>query len=168
MVDFDKKLYPTHETRVCLFFGKLSIPPPLKDDQLLHDRPSAVTSNPATSETGRAPLSDILNPVLISTRLHDEKPMTFDITGSSLSIFIWHIVTMDIDSDSIFLTVTEVIRDHKTLHCSDSQAFDLTKRGEIKFLLKDAVIPIQISEVPESLEIQNLKWILVVKTATGE
>lgn len=163
MVELDRKLYPTHHTRVRHFYGELSIPPPLKDDQLLPDRPN---TSPEQTVSVRAPISAILNPVFVASHIPEPSNLTFEIPDTSISISIVQPKTLDIDSDSVFLTVTKVIKDYKSLSDVDKKAFDISKREEIDFMLKKAVKPIPIKQVPNNVELQPLKWVLAKKTNT--
>ena len=160
---FEGKLYPTQETRFKPFFGEISILPPLKDDQLLRDRP---TPSADTSVARRASILDIMNPVFVTSHHPVMHTLDFDITGLSISISVSQLDTLDIDSDSVFLKVTKVIKDHKSLSDEDLKASAVEKREEMDFMLNQAVNPIPTEHVRKIVEIQPLKWVLANKTIT--
>lgn len=64
---------------------------------------------------------------------------------------------MDIDSDSVYLTLNRLIKDDSTTTRNDRKAFEVAKRGEIDFLLQRAVAPIKITDVSDSVQLQPLK-----------
>lgn len=90
-------------------------------------------------------------------------PFEADILESSYPISICTCKTFEIDSGSVFLTVTEVLKDQKSLLEGDEKSFALARRGEIDLLLKDAVTPIFFTEVPENVALQVTKWVLAMK-----
>lgn len=87
-----------------------------------------------------------------------------EIPGTSYKIAVVQTDNMEIDSDSVHLTITKVIKDPSTLNDADRAAFEVSKKGEIDFLLKHAVTPIPVKGVPPSVQIQPLKWLLALKT----
>lgn len=164
-IEYAGNLYPTHSTRVRPYFGELSIPPPLKDDQLVPDRAQLTEQ---VAQPRRSPIADLLNPVFITDRVPVDNGLSIDIPGTTLTVSISQVETFDIDSDSVFLTVTKVIKNLKTLSIVDRDSFNEAKRGEVEFLLKEAVKPIPLDHVPADVEIQPLKWVLAKKTTTND
>lgn len=165
MIEFDGKIYPTHESLVRPFFGELSVPPPLKGDQLDHNRPDASSD---TTAARRALLSDILNPVLVTSHSPVDTFLDFKIACMTISVSVKQLDTFYINSDSAFLTVTKVIKDYKSLSDADKKSSAISKREEIEFLLKHAVKLILIEHVPDNVELLPLKWILAKKTNTAD
>lgn len=165
MVEYYVKLYLIHESLVRPFSGELSVPPPLKGDQLVHDRPDASLG---TTVACRTPLSDILSTGFVASHSPVDIFLDFEISGTTISVSVRQLETLDIDSDSVFLTVTKAIKDHNSLSDADKKAFEISKREEIDFLLKHAVQPILIEHVPDSVELQPLKWVIAKKTNTAD
>lgn len=135
-VEFQRKLFHTHQTTNCPYLGELPIPMGLKGDAFLHNRPY-MSQNEST--TCRAPISDLLNPICLS--FHDPAPnyLTFDITGTSFSISM------------ALLTITYLIKGHKTLSEADKQSFATAKREELDLLLEDSFTPIHISKTTNNV-----------------
>lgn len=75
---------------------------------------------------------------------------------------------MDIDSDLIAFTATKKVGNVKKLSKEDKEAFDVSKLDEINFFLKHAVSPIPMTKVPDYVELQPLKLVLVIKTTIGK
>lgn len=76
MALFYHKHYVSHHIRVRQSFGELSIPSPLKDDQLLHDKPNPL-QEPTISR--RAPISAILNQIFVTSYFPIALELKFDI-----------------------------------------------------------------------------------------
>lgn len=141
-VEYAANLYPNHLNCVRPNFGGLYIPPRLKDDQPLQDRAQLAEQ---VTEPSRSTIADLLNPVFIMDRVQGNNKLSNDIPGTMLTVSISQVETFDMDSDSVFLTVTKVIKNHKSLSIADKDSFTKAKRSEIEFLLKDAVKPILVS-----------------------
>lgn len=113
---------------------------------MIYDRvkPQSSTENPS-----RVPISDLLNPIFVLTYLPTTSLLSFGIRGTSYRVSLSMLETLDIDSDSAFLTGTMIIKAQKLLSDADKQAFEVSKREEIDFLLKEVVNTIQLDQVPE-------------------
>lgn len=86
--------------------------------------------------------------------------LTIDISGTSFSISMLMLFTFDIDADTFLLTLTKVIKDHKLPLDVDKTSFAAAERKEVDFLLKAAVTPVCMFQVPDDVDIQMLKWVL--------
>lgn len=64
------------------------------------------------------------------------------------------------------LTVTKATKDHYDISDSDPIKIPIAKRSEIDFMLKPAVIPIPITDVPDHVTLQALKWVLAIKISS--
>lgn len=73
-ITFEGKLYPTDKGCVRPYFEDLSVPHALKGDQLIQYRPYY---NPTVMPISRAPLSNILNPIFISTQIAKRSRLSF-------------------------------------------------------------------------------------------
>lgn len=163
MVTFDGKLYATHQNHVRHLFSELSILALLKDDQLLHEPPNPL---PEATLARHAPMSAIIHQVFVTYHGTTAPELTFDILDTSISIYVSQLDTMGVDSDSVLLTVTKVIKDHRALSNVDKKAFAISKREDIDFLVTKSVKAIPMMQVQENVELQPLKWILMKKTNT--
>lgn len=76
--------------------------------------------------------------------------------------------TFDVDSDSILLAVKEVFKDQQQLSEAEQRSFEIAKRDEIEFFLKDAVTTIHLEHVPENFDLHTLKWVLALKTLSND
>lgn len=166
--EFEQKIYLTHSTRVHPFFGELSIPPTLLKDHLRHDPPDIPSSHLPNALLRRASISDPINQVFVSTHKPVEHALDLELIGTSYTLCIGRTSTMDIDSDLVHLTVTKVIKDPNSLFSSDRAPFDGAKKGEIDFLFKHAVTPNPVHDVPDTVQLQPLKWVLETKFASAD
>lgn len=163
LVENNRKLYPTHNTRIYPYFGELSIPPILKDCKLIYNR---TDPEPSKDMLLRVAIYDLLNPMFVSTHVPQPNLLLFSIPGTSFTVYISMLDTCHIDYDYVFLTVTKISKDPTALHEADRKVFDVSKREEIDFLLKEAVSPIPLELFPTDLELKVLKWILAVKASS--
>lgn len=76
--------------------------------------------------------------------------------------------TFDIDSETVLLAVNNVIKDHKSLLEADKTNFAAVNREKIYFLLKAAVTPVFMFQVPDDVDIQMLKCVLVARTSSND
>lgn len=165
MIEFREKLYPTHAARVRPYFGELSVPPFLRGDRLLQDRPHT-TSSQVTHR--RAPISDTIDTVLMAPHTPKKTPSAVATPGPLYSISVSTLRTFDVDADSVFLTVTKAIKDHSSLFEADEKSFTIATRCEIDFLVKKAVTSTPLYRVPHDVELQTLKWLLELKTSSED
>lgn len=119
-VSYDGKMFPTYENRIRPYFGELSIPPELHDEQQREDPP---TTDAETPTPRRIPLSDPLNPVFAVSGQHSEENFQMlPVASTSYCLIILNFKTFQIDSDEVFLTVTRTIKGKEQLSETDHTA----------------------------------------------
>lgn len=94
--------------------------------------------------------------------------LTINIPGTSFTVSVTQLATFDIDSETVLLPVTKIIKDHRTISESDRAKFDIAKRNETDFMLKYAVTPMPLTDVPDQVALQALKWVLAIKTSSED
>lgn len=149
----DANIYPTHNNGVRPYFGELSIPPPLKENRLVHDHQASPTKPTPPTHARRATISDILNPVFISTHQPYQHKRILDNPDTTFLIAFVQTNTMDLDCNLVYFTVTKKVNSMKKLQQAHQEAFAKSKSGEIYFLLKHEFNPIHIEKVPDGGEI---------------
>lgn len=106
----------------------------------------------------------ILNPFFVTSYVPPAPILTFHIPNTSISISFLQLLTFDVDSDSVLLTVTKVIKHHKDLSDVDTKTFAISEKEEIDFLINKTFKPIPMKQFPDNVELQPLKLVLAEKT----
>lgn len=106
-VEYAGNLYRTYSNRVRPYIGELSIPPHLKDNQLVSDLAQLAEK---VTQPRRFPIADVLNPVFIVNRVPVDNGLYIDIHGTTLTVSISQVKKFDVASNSVFLTVLNVLK----------------------------------------------------------
>ena len=178
-VQFENKTYPTHENRVRPFFGNVSLPPDLKnDDPQSHgtmDKPDDLTnlneqqppenSNPELGTTNRpTAISELINGTfLVSNPVEDNNASTIVTDDNAILLNTGPTTRGVIDSTEVFHTEIQHVPKLNSLNTVDQEAFRKAMKEEIEFLLKNTVDVIQDSDRNQDCEVQPLKWVLNIK-----
>lgn len=87
-----------------------------------------------------------------------------DVPSTSFTVSITSLVTFYIDSDTVLLTVTKVMKDHSKISVSHRAKLAIVELSKVDFRLKSVIIPIAIIDVPDLGEPQPFMWVLAIKT----
>ena len=169
------KLYPTHENRTRPFFGDTFVPPELKnDDDSSHGiiyKPSEtyqpqIEPQPA-SEVSGIPISDLINGIFSVSHPPSLSSSVITTDDNLLMMLVESSPCGVIDSQFIFHTEVEYVKNLKDRSEIDKAEFKKSKDEEIKFLLKGTVKPIPTQDRNPDCEIQPLKWVLAIKRSSN-
>lgn len=109
MVELEGRFYPTHSTRVRLYFGEISIPPQIMGEQLLYGRPDPLPPDSTSLCSNIGP-----NQIFVTSHRTVNRNLLFVIYDMTQSLSLSPLNTFEMDSDSIFLAVTKVVKDEKS------------------------------------------------------
>lgn len=163
MVELYGKAFPTHETRVLPYSRELWISPTINDDHLHHGRMEPAL---AAVVQCRAPISTLLNSFFSSSHNSVVQVVLVEISGTSYKISISMFDVFDINSESVFPTVTKIIKDPTTLSETNQEAFNVSKRNELDFPLKKLMTSNLLRHLPAELDFQVFKLVFGLQTSS--